>query len=281
MAESKCAARGRLLVLEKDPNAGEELEKVNRKKAGAPCRHAESAFMDLAAVRRMTGASHENLEGLARQAPGDDDAPRHAHTCRKNNGTKADIRGGMAMASSKMRAMRVAAGPSGPQRNDRGERTRKKRKPRRGFVKAHVLVDARTRRVLAPKAAGGRAGDSPVSGPLVTEAAAALDRAEARGKALGGKEAEAAAEAKGDEAAAIAAEAVRAAPEEEAAARAVAADAGGTAREREPEASASAAEGGAGRIACADGAHASRKNVAPCKEPGIVPFIKTNKTATA
>ncbi len=111
-----------------------------------------------------------------------------------------------------------------------------------------MLVDVRTRHVLALRVTDERTGDSPMFEPLVTEAAAALDRAEARETAPG-KEAEKAKEAK-EEAAAIAAEAVRAA------------------REREPEASvsaaavASAAEGGGGRITCADGAHASRKNVA-------------------
>ena len=303
MAESKYVARGRLLVLEKDPNAREELEKMNKKKVGAPYRHAESVFMALASIRCMTGASCENLEGLARQALGDDDAPGHAHTCRRINGIKVDIREGMVMASGKMRAIRMAAGPSGLRRNDRGERTRKKWKLGRGFVKVHMLVevrtrrvlalrvtDVRTRRVLALRVTDVRTGDSPMFEPLVTEATAALDRAEARAKALGGKEAEEAAEnaaeAKGDEDAAIAAEAVRAASEEAAAARAVAAGAGGTAREREPEASvsaaavASAAGGGAGRITCADGAYASRKNIAPCRELGVVPFIKMNKTAT-
>ncbi len=120
MAESKYVARGRLLVLEKDPNAGEELKKMNKKKVGAPYRYAESIFMAMAAIRCMTCASYENLEGLARQALGDDDAPRHAHTCRRINGIKVDICEGMVMASSKMRTVRMAVDSSGLQRHNRG-----------------------------------------------------------------------------------------------------------------------------------------------------------------
>ena len=180
----------------------------------------------------------------------------------------------------------MATDSSGLQRNDRGEWITKKWKLKRGFVRARMLVDVYTRRVLALKVTDEKTGGAPVFEALVTEAVAALDRAAARGEARG-KEAEAAeaAEEKEEAAAAIAAEAMCSASEEAAAARAVAADDGGTAREREPEASVSAAvtaaaAEGAEKVAYADGAYASRKNVAPCRELGIVPFIKMGKNAT-
>ena len=273
-----------MLVPQGDPNGGEELEKVNRKEAGAPYRYAESPFLDLAAARRMTGAPRGAPEGLARQALGDDGTPRRAHTCRRINGTKADIRGGMAIASSSKRAVRTAADSSGLRRNDRGERMTKKWKLKRGFVRAHVQMDVDARRVLALKVTDEKTGGAPVFETPVTEAVAAPDGAAARGEARG-KEAQAEAEGEKEEAAAAAAaEAARPASEEAAAARAVAADDGGTAREREPEASvpaaaAAAAAEGAEKATCADGAHASRKNVATCRELGIVPFIKTGKNA--
>ncbi len=47
-AESKRAARGRMLVLRRDPSEGEELERMDRKNVGAPCRCAEYMFMALA-----------------------------------------------------------------------------------------------------------------------------------------------------------------------------------------------------------------------------------------
>ena len=247
---------------------------MNRKKVGAPYRYPEPVFLALAVMRRLTGASRGALEGLARQASGDDGTPRHARTCGRINGIKAGIRGGMVIASSSKRAVRTAADSSGLQRNDRGEWITKKWKLKRGFARARMLADVDTRRVLALKVTDEKTGDAPVFEALVTEAAAALDRAAARGEARG-KEAEAAeAEEKEEAAAAIAAEAVRSAAEEAAAARAVAADNGGTAREREPKASVSAAvtaaaAEGAEKVTCADGAYASRKNVAPCREFGI------------
>ena len=209
MAESKYVARGRMLVLQRDPNEGEELEKMNRKKVGAPYRYPEPVFLALAAIRCLTGASYEALEGLARQASGDDGTPRHARTCRRINGIKAGIRGGMVIASSSKRAVRMATDSSGLQRNDRGEWITKKCKLKRGFVRVHVLVDVDTRRVLALKVTDEKTGDAPVFEALVTEAVAALDRAAARGEARG-KEAEAA-EEKEEAAAAIAAEAMRSA----------------------------------------------------------------------
>ncbi len=165
-------------------------------------------------------------------------------------------------------------------------------KLKRGFARARMPAGAGTHRVLALKVTDEKTGDAPVFETLVTEAVAAPDRAAARGEAPGGREAKAAemdaAKAEGEKeeaAAAIAAGAVRFAPGEAAAARAVAADDGGTAREREPEAPVSAAEAaeaaeGAEKAACADGAYASRKNVAPCRELGIVPFIKMSRNAT-
>ena len=145
-----------------------------------------------------------------------------------------------------------------------------------------------THRVLALKVTDEKTGDVPVFETLVTGAVAALDEAAARGDARG-KGAEAAEEeaeaGENEEAAeAIAAGAVRSASEEAAAARAVAADNGGTAREREPEAPSSAAvtaaaAEGAEKATCADGAYALRKNIAPCRELGIVPFIKMGKNA--
>ena len=223
---------------------------MNRKKAGAPYRYAESLFLALAAIRCLTGASYEALEGLARQAPGDDGTPRHARTCGRINGTKAGIRGGTAIAPGSKRAVRMATDSSGLQRNDRGERMTKKWKLKRGFVRARVLAGVDARRVLALKVTDEKTGDAPVFETLVTEAVAALDRAAARGEARG-KEAE----EKEEAAATIAAEAVRSASEE-------------------------AAAEGAEKVIYADGAYASRKNVALCKELGIVPFIKMGKNAT-
>ena len=217
------AARGRLLVPQGDPNEGEELEKANRKEAGAPYRHAESPFPALAAARRMAGASRGAPGGPAGQAPGDDCAPRRARTCGKNNGTKAGIRGGTAIAPGGKRAARAAADSSGPQRNDRGERMTEKRKLKRGFAGARMLADADARRVLA-LVTDEKTGGAPAFEALDTEAAAAPGGAAARGEARG-KEAEeesagaAAAEEKEEAAAAIAAEAVRSAPGEAAAAR--------------------------------------------------------------
>ena len=200
---------------------------MNRKKVGAPYRYAEPVFLALAATRCLTGASRGALDGLARQALGDDGTPRHARTCRRISGTKAGIRGGMVIASGSKRAVRTAADSSGPQRNDRGERMTKKWKLKRGFARARVLADADARRVLALKVTDEKTGGAPVFEALVTEAVAAPDGAAARGEARG-KEAEAKAEEEKEEAAAaIAAEAVRSAPGEAAAARAVAADDGG------------------------------------------------------
>ncbi len=211
MAESKYVARGRMLVLQRDPNVGEELEKMNRKKVGAPYRYPEPVFLALAAMRRTAGASYGALEGLARQAQVDDGTPRHARTCRRINGIKAGIRGGMAIASSSKRAVRTAADSSGLQRNDRGEWITKKWNLKRGFVRVHVLAGVDTRRVLALKVTDEKTGGAPVFEALVTEAVAALDGAAARGEARG-KEAEAAeAEEREEAAAAIAAEAVRSA----------------------------------------------------------------------
>ena len=209
---------------------------------------------------------------------------------REDQRDKAGIRGGMVIAPGGKRAVRAAADSSGLRQNGRGERMTK-RKLKRGFARARMPVDADARRVLAPKVTDEKAGGAPVFEALVTGAVAAPDgaaaRGEARGKGAEAEEAAAAAEAEGEKeeaAAAIAAAAVRSASEEAAAVRAVAADNGGTAREREPEASVSAAAAaaaaeGAEKATCADGAYASRKNVAPCRELGIVPLIKVGKNA--
>ena len=87
---------------------------MNRKKVGAPYRYAEFIFLALAAMRRMTGASHGAPEGLARQVPGDDGTPRHARTCGRINGIKVDIREGMVVAPGYKRAVRTAADSLGP-----------------------------------------------------------------------------------------------------------------------------------------------------------------------
>ena len=219
MAEFKYVARSRLLVLQRDPNEGEELERMNRNKVWAPYRYPESMFLAMAAIRCLTGASHGALEGPARQAPGDDGTPRHARTCRKINGIKVGIRGGMVIASSSKRAVRTAADPSGLQPHNRGEWITKKWKLKRGFARARMLADVDTHHVLALKVTDEKTGGAPVFETLVTEAVAALDRAAARGEARG-KEAEAAeAEEKEEAVAAIAAEAMCSASEEVAAAR--------------------------------------------------------------
>ena len=138
MGESRHVARGRMRALREDPNADEELEGMNRGKAGAPYRYAGSPFMVPAPTRFTSHMSYECLEGYAREMPGELNAPRRARTCGRINAPKADIRDGVATVCRGARAVRPAADASGLQQHNRGEWIRKKRRHKRGSVDPHT-----------------------------------------------------------------------------------------------------------------------------------------------
>ncbi len=185
------------------------------------------------------------------------------------------------VAPGNWHAIRTAAGTSGLQWHNRREWIRKKCKLRRGFVKARMLAGVGTRHVLAlvtderaggppvrlldPRHRGGR-GTGQGLGPRGMRRAVGRRRKRRRRwrrrRRMKRKR-----------------RPRRSRP------RPAAAGAGGKAHERESEASVSAAVAAtaaeAGRVICADAAYTSCRNVAPCKELGIVSFINMSKTATA
>ena len=279
MGESKYVIRGRMRVLREDPNAGEELEGMNRGKVGAPYRYAKSLFMVLALIRFTSHMSYECLEGYAREMLGEMNAPRHAQICRRINALKVDIRDGVATVYNGARAVRLAADASGLQQHNRGEWIRKKWRHRRGFVKIHILVDIDTRQILALRVTDEKIGDSPVFAELLAEAVKFLDAAVAAADDPGRHDQ--AAEADAADAAADAATAAMCRASEDAVATLLN-------RDRSPvrvlEASVSAAvtaaAAAAGRVIYADSAYASRQNLCLCKECGVMPFIMLKKNAT-
>ena len=73
--DARYVETGRALALAMGPDAGAELERMNRKKNGRPYKYPESLIMTLAALKNCCRLSYLVCQGLAEGQLGTEGAP--------------------------------------------------------------------------------------------------------------------------------------------------------------------------------------------------------------
>ena len=168
----KYVERGRMVIINYDPEWEADVIKANCKKNGAPFQYAKALFAAAATLRSMFQIPYRQLEGMISEMIGDEHSPSYPTIYRRIRDIGVNITGNKAVATTPdgTRHMFWATDGSGLKVDNRGEWIRKKWKVRRGFVKMHVLMDIDTGKVLSLRITTEKVGDSKMFVPLMDDA---------------------------------------------------------------------------------------------------------------
>ena len=168
----KYVLRGADLVIKHDEKWGVWLENVNKGKVGAPFKHANDIIMITAALRTAFGVQYRQLVDMVMEMI---DHKDDITIFRRMEKLKVDIKGDMIIVTQMQDKNRpkyiLAIDSTGLKQHNRGEWIRKKWKIRRGFVKAHLLIDVKTHHILAVSVTSEKVGDSRVLPELLNQIA--------------------------------------------------------------------------------------------------------------
>ena len=174
--------RGQLWTLQISPEIMTQgVEKLNCGKVGRPYVFSNACFAAAFLFRNATGIRYRQLQGVAEEIVGRENAPTYSvfqKRMTKLGCTFADkgrdgtasvwFSDGNAAAEIKL----FAFDSTGLKPTNRGDWMTKKWGTRRGFIKLHVGVDARTKKIYAVAITDDKCGDSPQFKELVEQALA-------------------------------------------------------------------------------------------------------------
>ena len=158
--DARYVEQGKHLFLKKDPDADEELKRMNYKKNGRPFKYPESTIVMIATMRYMCGLPYRVCEGLAVASLGMEDAPDHSSIHKRLKKAGVSIKDGITTAVGGDTVLRVIPDGTGMAPSTRGDWIRHKHQTKRGFIRVAILVDQDTQEILAYTVTDEREGES-------------------------------------------------------------------------------------------------------------------------
>ena len=150
---------------------GENLEKMNTDKVGAPYEYPEPFMTFLGFIHIMLGVDYRGLEGFARGlgrfAPVA--VPDYSTICRRVNAIGLEIK--ETLLDHEGEDVVISLDASGIKVSNRGEWIRKEWKVHRGWIKVHIAVDEGEKQCVAIEVTDESVGDQNEFESLVEEAA--------------------------------------------------------------------------------------------------------------
>ena len=184
--DRKYIDRGQLWMLQINSEIlTQGVEKLNCGKVGRPYVFSNACFAATFLFRNSTGIEYRQLQGVAEAVVGRENAPTYSvfqKRITKLGCTFAD-KGKDGTASvwfsdggTKAEIKLFAFDSTGLKPTNRGDWMTKKWGTRRGFIKLHVGVDARTKKIYAVAITDDKCGDSPQFEELVEQALANAEK---------------------------------------------------------------------------------------------------------
>ena len=175
--------RGQLWTLQISPEIlTQGVEKLNCGKVGRPYVFSNACFAAASLFKNATGIRYRQLQGLAETIVGKENAPTYSafqKRMAKLGCTVADNDDGSGTASAwfsdggtRAEIKLFAFDSTGLKPTNRGDWMTEKWGTRRGFIKLHVGVDAKTKKIYAVAITDDKCGDSPQFEELVGQALA-------------------------------------------------------------------------------------------------------------
>ena len=168
--DARYVARGKAATMKADPAWDGELEEANRGKRGRPFKYPDGLIEMIAIFRMITGMGYRECEGVAAKSMGGECAPDHTTICKRINRMEIKAANGNLEVTNGDGAVQMIIDGTGMIPSTRGEWIRHKWKIKRGFIRLSIMVDAKTRKILAFVITDETVGESPQLPSMLDEA---------------------------------------------------------------------------------------------------------------
>ncbi len=166
-------SRGKFHVLHLDSTMmSEGVDELNDNKVGAPFVYSDMCFMAVALFRNTVGVAYRQLQGIIEDCIGKEDTPNFSAIYKRINKIKLEESNGKSWFSdgkTKTEIVFLAGDSTGLKPTSRGDWMGAKWNIRRGFIKMHVMVDAKTKKIYAVSITDDSCGDAPEFEKLLSE----------------------------------------------------------------------------------------------------------------
>ncbi len=129
------------------------VEQLNDNKVGAPFLYSNTCFMVMALFRNTIGVAYRQLQGVAKDCIGKDNSPKFSAICKRINKIKLEESDGKSWfvdGKTKTEIVFLAGDSTGLKPTSRGDWMGTKWNiQRRGFIKMHIMVDSKTKKIYA------------------------------------------------------------------------------------------------------------------------------------
>ena len=129
----------------------EGVDELNNGKVGAPFVYSDACFMGMALFRNTIGVAYRQLQRIVEDCLGEDNTPNFSAIYKRINKIKLDESNGkswFADGKTKTEIMFLAGDSTGLKPTSRGDWMGTKWNIRRGFIKMHVIVDSKTKKLF-------------------------------------------------------------------------------------------------------------------------------------
>ena len=172
--DQKYISRSKFYVLHLDSEImSQGVEKLNDNKVGAPFLYSNTCFMVMALFRNTIGVAYRQLQGVAKEMLGEGNSPKFSAICKRINKIKLEECNGkswFADGKTKTEIIFLAGDSTGLKPTSRGDWMGSKWNIRRGFIKMHIMVDSKTKKIYAVSITDDKTGDAPEFKKLLEEA---------------------------------------------------------------------------------------------------------------
>ena len=170
--DRKYIERGKFYVLDIDEDMLYDVKEINEGKVGRPFKYSDEAFVAAKIFRAVARVPYRQLKGVFETLVGGG-VPSHSVIFERINAiAEKDGEGGtLYLGNGGNTWVEFFAGDStGLKSTNRGNWMDQKWGGRKGFVKLHVIVDAKTKRIYAIKITTDKEGDMPNLKELLRQA---------------------------------------------------------------------------------------------------------------
>ncbi len=173
--DQRYISRGKFYVLHLDSEImSQGIDQLNDNKVGAPFVYSDDCFMAVALFRHTVGVAYRQLQGIIEDCLGDGDSPKFPAIYKRINKIKLEESNNKSWfvdGKNKTEIVFLAGDSTGLKPTSRGDWMGNKwNMRRRGFIKMHVMVDSKTKKIYAVSITDEKAGDAPEFKKLLSEA---------------------------------------------------------------------------------------------------------------
>ncbi len=172
--DQRYISRGKFYVLHLDSEIMcEGVDELNDGKVGHLFVYSDECFMAVALFRNTVGIPYRQLQGIIQECLGEKDTPNFSAIYKRISKIKLEDENSKTWfvdGKKKTEIIFLAGDSTGLKPTSRGDWMGNKWNIRRGFIKMHVMIDSKTKKIYAVSVTDDKTGDTPEFKKLLSEA---------------------------------------------------------------------------------------------------------------